>query len=121
VPDVERVRAEEKVIFSGATGDPLELVSDIAYLTLRFGFRDEPDVPAALRLAAEQEVIPGSSDLENATYFLSQATIVPTDDPEMAAWRKKIFVTLARNAANPAEYFRLPDDRTITMGRRIQL
>ena len=37
-------------MFSGATGDPLQLAGDIAYLSLRFGFLDEPDVPAALRL-----------------------------------------------------------------------
>jgi K+ transporter len=30
-------------------------------------------------------------------------------------------VTLARNAANPAAYFRLPSDRTISIGARVQL
>jgi KUP system potassium uptake protein len=121
VPDAERVLAKTKIMFSGATGDPLKLAPDIAYLTLRFGFRDEPDVPSALRLAADRRLIEGFSDVDQATYFLSQTTIVPSDDPEMARWRKKIFVTMARNAASPAEYFRLPDDRTITMGCRLQL
>jgi uncharacterized protein (UPF0332 family) len=31
------------------------------------------------------------------------------------------FVAMARNAANPAEYFRLPDNQTVTMSWRIQL
>jgi KUP system potassium uptake protein len=61
------------------------------------------------------------SDVEQATYFLSQTTIVPSDDPGMAAWRKKLFVAMARNAANPAEYYRLPDNHAITMGWRVQL
>jgi KUP system potassium uptake protein len=39
----------------------------------------------------------------------------------MAIWRKKAFVAMARNAANPAEYFRLPDNQTVTMSWRIQL
>ena len=39
----------------------------------------------------------------------------------MSTWRKKLFLTMARNAANPAEYFRLPDDQTVTMGERIKL
>ena len=121
VPDAERVLAETRTIFSGATGDPLELAIDISALTLRFGFQDEPNVPSALRLAAERRLIEGAPDFDQATYFLSQTTIVPADAPGMAAWRKKLFVTMARNAADPAKYFRLPDDQTVTMGGRIKL
>ena len=121
VPDAERVLAETSTIFSGATGDPLELATDISALTLRFGFQDEPDVPSALRLAAERRLIEGAPDFDQATYFLSQTTLVPADAPGMAAWRKKLFVTMARNAADPAKYFRLPDDQTVTMGGRIKL
>jgi K+ transporter len=121
VPDSERVLAETKIMFSAATGDPLELAADITALTLRFGFQDEPDVPSALRLAAESHLIEGAPDFDQATYFLSQTTIVPADAPGMAAWRKKLFVTMARNAADPARYFRLPDNQTVTMGGRIHL
>jgi KUP system potassium uptake protein len=39
----------------------------------------------------------------------------------MSRWRKKLFLNLAHNAANPAEYFALPDDRTVTIGERIEL
>ena len=106
-------------MFSGATGDPLQLAGDIAYLSLRFGFLDEPDVPVALRYAADRKVIDG--DVAHATYFLSDTTIAPTDDPRMARWRKKVFVGLARNAANSAAYFRLPSDRTISIGARVPL
>jgi KUP system potassium uptake protein len=121
VSDADRLLGKTKIMFSGATGDPLELAADISYLTLRFGFRDEPDVPSALCLAVDRELIEGLTDVRQATYFVSQTTIVPTDEPGMASWRKKVFVTMARNAANPAEYFRLPENRTITIGARIQL
>jgi KUP system potassium uptake protein len=39
----------------------------------------------------------------------------------MSAWRKRLFLILAHNAANPVVYFRLPDDRTVTMGERVSL
>ena len=44
-------------------------------------------------------------------------------DPEdkMATWRKRLFIGLAHNAANPAESFCLPEDRTIVMGAHIDL
>ncbi len=121
VPDPERVMAETRIMFSAATGDPLELAADITALTLRFGFQDEPDVPSALRLASDSHLIEGAPDFDRATYFLSQTTIVPTDAPGMAAWRKRLFVTMDRNAADPARYFRLPDNQIVTMGGRIQL
>ena len=56
--------------------------------------------------AAERGLIDG--DVAHATYFLSATTIAPTDDPGMAHWRKKIFVGLARNAANSADVLPAP-------------
>ena len=37
------------------------------------------------------------------------------DRPGMATWRKKLFLAISRNAANPVEVFHLPEDRTIVM------
>ena len=93
----------------------------IAGLTARFGFQDVLDIPATLRLAADRHLLEGKIDLNQVSYFLSQITIVPGDDPGMSTWRKKLFLKMARNAANPAEYFRLPDTQTVTMGERIKL
>jgi KUP system potassium uptake protein len=93
----------------------------ITGLVARFGFQDEPDIPRTLRLAAKQGLLEGEIDLKQASYFLSQITIVPTASREMMMWRKKLFLFLAHNAANPATYFRLPDDQTVTMGERIEL
>ena len=35
------------------------------------------------------------------------------------AWRKRLFLTVAHNAANPVEYFRLPADRSVIMGAHV--
>jgi KUP system potassium uptake protein len=122
VPISERVVARTKTLYSAATGDPLHPAAErITAVTVRFGFLDAPDVPSALRLAMEQGRIDGVPDLERATYFLSQITIVLTDAAGMASWRKKLFVTMARNAAGAAEYFRLPDGRTFSTSGRIHL
>jgi KUP system potassium uptake protein len=122
VPAAERAQVDARIMFSGATGDPLDIPAErITAVALSFGFLDEPDIPAALRRACEQHLIEGAPDFDRATYFLSQITIVPTKAPGMSAWRKKIFVTMSRNAANPAEYFRLPDNHTVTMSGRVQL
>jgi KUP system potassium uptake protein len=92
----------------------------ITHITARFGFQDTPDVPRLLALAAEAG-LECEVDVENAVYFLSQVTTVPTAAPGMARWRKRLFVAMARNAASPVEYFRLPADRTITLGSTIAI
>ena len=122
ISDAERIVPEVKIMFSGATGDPLRYPADrITGLTLHFGFLDDPDVPAALRLAADQHLIDSEIDLDKASYFLSQITIVPTDAPGMSIWRKRLYRAMAQNSANPAAYFGLPDNQTVTMGGRIPL
>jgi KUP system potassium uptake protein len=122
VPDSERFQTEPKILYSGATGDPLGPYAErITLMTLHFGFLDAPDVPAALRLAARERAIDGDPDLDDAIYFLSRVAIARTDAPGMAPWRKQLFIAMARNAANPAEYFRLPDNRTVTTSGRIGL
>jgi KUP system potassium uptake protein len=91
----------------------------ICHVTARYGFQDDIDIPAMLRAALEQ--IEGDVDLEHASYFLSRATIAVTDEPGMAGWRKKLFAAIARNAANPTGYFKLPEERTVVMGANIEL
>ncbi len=97
------------------------LTDGITSLTATFGFRDDPDVPAALRLAVRQHLLERTIDLDEVSYFLSQITIVQTKRAGLSAWRKRLFLTMAHNAANPVRYFRLPDDRTVTIGERVPI
>lgn len=122
VAESDRVLPGKKIIYSGATGDPLgPLAESITPLTLRFGFLEEQDVPAALRQAARRGLIDGEPDLAHARYFVSKTAIQATHTPGMAFWRKKLYVAMARNASDPADYFRLPDSRTIMTSGRITL
>ena len=92
----------------------------ISHLTARFGFQDIPDVPRLLALAKETG-LESDVDVEGAVYFLSQISITPTAAPGMRRWRKRLFVTMSRNAASPVDYFKLPRDRTISLGSTIEL
>ncbi len=114
--NVPRVRPEDRV-----TVDDLGYDDDsIAHVTARFGFQEQVDIPEALRLATKKG-LECDIDLDRATYFLSRITIRVTDAPGMRRWRKRLFVAIARNAASAVEYFRLPYERTITMGWQVPL
>uniref|UniRef100_UPI00384BD54B KUP/HAK/KT family potassium transporter n=2 Tax=Actinomadura TaxID=1988 RepID=UPI00384BD54B len=60
-------------------------------------------------------------DPDHASYFLSRGVLRLTRAPGMRRWRKRLFLALARNAANPAEYFALPETRTVHMGSQIDV
>jgi KUP system potassium uptake protein len=94
----------------------------IQHLSVRFGFSDEPNIPEALRQACGAGLLETEDvDVSHASYFLSRGPIRRTRAKGMAQWRKVLFLTLARNAADPAAYFGLPVDRTVTMGSPVDV
>jgi KUP system potassium uptake protein len=84
----------------------------------RFGYRDDPDVPAALRVAAERGI---DIDLDDTTYFVSHASIFPTGRSRMARWRKALFLLLQRNSVPAARYFGLPPERVFEVGAFVEI
>lgn len=101
-------------------GDPAD---GILHVTAVFGFQDTPDLVEAVRrvAAAGIEGPPGEADADQALYYLSRITLRVSGRPGMTAWRKHLFITLAHNAASPAEFFCLPDDRTVSIGTHIDI
>jgi KUP system potassium uptake protein len=39
----------------------------------------------------------------------------------MAGWRERLFAAMVRNAADPADYFRLPSNRVAELGAQIEI
>jgi KUP system potassium uptake protein len=91
----------------------------ISHVEARFGFMDEPDVPAVLRLI-EEHGIETHIDVGDARYFLSKIEMRPGHAKGMSRWRKRLFLATSRLSSDAADYFRLPRDRTVIMGSRIE-
>jgi KUP system potassium uptake protein len=92
---------------------------DCWQVTLHFGFKNDPDVPQALRLLSEHGVVLDEMD---TSYFLSRDTVVPLRDrPGMALWREKLFASMHRNAAGVADFLYLPVNRTVELGTKIEI
>jgi KUP system potassium uptake protein len=94
------------------------LGNDCWQVTLHFGFKDEPDVPRALeKLRANGCVV----DDMDTSYFLSRDIIVPTLHGGMADWREKLFVGMHRNASAAADFLRLPTNRVVELGSKVEI
>ncbi len=105
-----------------STVDDLGYADDgIVHVTLRHGFFDSPDLPAALARIAASRQVEGRVDLATASYFLSRGSLRRTAAPGMSRWRKALFISLAHNAADPAKLFGLPTDDTVVMGSTIDI
>jgi len=103
------------------TVDPLGHRDDrVTHVAARFGYKDEINVPALLPLVRKADV---ESPLKESdiSFFLSTIAIRPGTTPGMSQWRKRLFIATAQITADAAEYFRLPRERTVIMGSRIEL
>jgi KUP system potassium uptake protein len=81
---------------------------------------DQPDVPSLLPLIRDVG-LESRIDSGRLSYFLSTIELRRGTTPGMSRWRKRLFVATSRITADAAEYFRLPRDRTVIMGSRIEL
>ncbi len=91
---------------------------DCWQVTLHFGFKNEPDVPEALKLLAGRGI---ALDEMETSYFLSRDSVVPTLGGGMALWRERLFASLHRNAAAAADFLHLPTNRIVELGTKIEI
>ncbi|MGZ0153347.1 potassium transporter Kup [Kribbella sp. WER1] len=113
---VPRVADEDRVTVNDlGYGD-----DGITHVTIKFGYMERPDVPAALALLdpAQSE---GPLDLDKASYFLSKIELRRGKAKTMAGWRKQLFLATSHITADAAEAFSLPRDRTIIIGSHIEV
>jgi len=86
-------------------------------VTIRYGFKDVPDIPSALTYAREWHAL--DIDLFASSYFLSRETVVPKTKGKMPKWREEIFASMSRNAGSIVSYFRIPTNQVIELGTRV--
>jgi KUP system potassium uptake protein len=92
---------------------------NIRHVTIRNGYHDALNIPGLLHECRKQGLLERDLDLEHASYFVSRITITPTAARPLRAWRKGLFIAMARNAASPIDHFGLPSDRTVMMGSQV--
>jgi KUP system potassium uptake protein len=91
----------------------------ITFVRARHGYADEYDVPKLVRQIAKAGV-ECPVDPRHASFYLSRVELTPSDRPGMRYWRKRVFLATALIAAEPADYFHLPRERTVTLGSEIE-
>ena len=86
---------------------------DVAY-----GFTDSRNVPAALALCAGHDLVLEAMD---TSYFIARQTVIATPGAGMAMWRENLYASMAKNARDAADYFKLPSNRVIELGTQVEI
>jgi KUP system potassium uptake protein len=109
--DIPRVPEDERV-------EVEQLAPDFYRMFVHYGFKDEPDVPRALELASARGL---RFEMMETSFFLSRQTLIPKVGPGMALWREKLFAIMSRNASSATTFFKIPANRVVELGTRIEL
>jgi len=85
--------------------------------TARYGFMERPDIPVLL---AQTPALGCDLALGDVTYYVGHETIVAREDGRgMRAWEESLYATMMRNAAHVSDFFRLPSDAVVEIGRQV--
>ena len=97
------------------------LCNGVWTLDMHFGFREQPDIPSALKLISPDE----EGDMPNldpmvTSFFVARIQVV--DGPGgLSAWRCAIYAWMTRQAASASSYYRLPANQVVELGTQVVL
>lgn len=95
-----------------------QLIDNCFQITIRYGFKDQPNLPYALEMCEPYGLV---FEPLKTSFFLSRDIVVPSPGAGMSLWRERLFATMARNASSAAEYFKLPANRVLELGARVEI
>lgn len=105
VPDSERVK--------------MEPINDLFMrVSLTFGYMEQPNIPRALAICRKQG---WKFDIMTTSFFLSRRSLKSSPNSGMPVWQDKMFIGLARTAADATEYFQIPTGRVVEIGTQVAI
>jgi KUP system potassium uptake protein len=105
VPDRDRVK--------------METVNELFMrVTLTFGYMEQPNIPRALALCRKKG---WKFDIMTTSFFLSRRSLKASPNSGMPVWQDRLFIGLARTAADATEYFQIPTGRVVEIGTQVAI
>jgi len=96
-----------------------EIASQVWRVHAHYGFMEQPDLPALLDLARDRGY---PVDPSKVTWFIGRETIVRREDGKGLPWFIETVASfLSRNSSEAVEYFRLPRDDVVEIGRQFAI
>jgi KUP system potassium uptake protein len=103
ISDDERVRLEH-------IGDSFWRVG------MTYGYMETPNIPRGLAILRKQGF---KFDIMATSFFLSRRSIRPSAHSGMPLWQDKLFISLAKSAADATDFFQIPTGRVVEVGTQV--
>lgn len=88
-------------------------------VTAHFGFMQRPDIPHLLQESRQQGC---EVQLDDVTYYVGHEIIVHRErGAVLPVWQEKLFAAMARNATHVTDYFQLPSEQVVEIGRQFSI
>jgi KUP system potassium uptake protein len=88
-------------------------------VTAHYGFMQRPDVPLLLKEAHQRGC---EAWLDDVTYYIGHESILHRrDGPALPRWQEALFAAMLRNTSHVTDYFRLPTEQVVEIGRQISI
>jgi KUP system potassium uptake protein len=96
-----------------------ELAPDFWRAEARYGFMERPHIP---ELLLESRSLGCTIDLGDVTYYVGHETVVGREDGTgLPAWQERFFAFMERNAIHVSDFFSLPSDQVVEIGRQVSI
>ncbi|HEX4196035.1 MAG TPA: potassium transporter Kup [Caulobacteraceae bacterium] len=105
VPDAERVRFE-----------PIN--DDFKRVHVKYGFMETPNIPKALAMCRKEGLV---FEVLSTSFFLGRKTVVANLRKGLGHWQDRLFILLAKNSANPTDFYQIPPGRVLEMGTQVSV
>ena len=105
VPEIDRVEVHR-------------LAGSFWQVTVQYGFKDEPDLPAALALCAHSGL---DFDMMDTSFFLGRETLIPRSDRKWRTGANCCSSPCSAMPAAPTAFFKIPSNRVVELGSQVVL
>jgi KUP system potassium uptake protein len=85
----------------------------------RFGFMERPHIP---ELLTSSRSLGCTVDLADVTYYVGHETVIRREDGKgLPGWQERFFAVMERNAEHVSDFFSLPSDQVVEIGRQVAI
>ncbi len=109
--DSPRVAEEERVRLQ-----PIN--DDFKRVEVKYGFMETPNIPKAMAACRKQGLV---FDVLSTSFFLGRKTVVANLRKGLGYWQDRLFILLAKNSANPTDFYQIPPGRVLEMGTQVSV
>ena len=96
-----------------------EVAKDFWRADARFGFMERPHIP---ELLTASKSLGCTVDLDDVTYYVGHETVIGREDGKgLPGWQEEIFAVMERNAIHVSDFFSLPTDQVVEIGRQVSI